>query len=253
MSDVFFTRVLRGGEVGIDIEGIGRALCKADAGYVSLRKFNAMPTKWRRTYGLGKQRAVDVIRKREGWKQTGIYDERVHFRLIDDGCFDARAENFMRLWEPPAALVHPVPLGFATHTAQVLHETGGLPGNWAWDFGVPEITGNLTPVVAVIDATVKKLSGSAPSADGADSIGAYGWSIHYESKGGYRWFWTHFGRRAALIVGQRVRAGEVIGWIGDQRYRPDHVHGGVTSPLGEADARKRIEAVVKAPRVQALA
>ena len=46
--------------------------------------------------------------------------------------------------------------------------------------------------------------------------------------------------------------GHVIGWVGDQEFRPDHIHGGVTSPKGEADAKAKIEAVADAPRIPAL-
>ena len=42
---------------------------------------------------------------------------------------------------------------------------------------------------------------------------------------------------------------DLIGYVGDQRYRSDHLHLGVTSPHGEADAKKRIQAVAAAPRV----
>ena len=54
---------------------------------------------------------------------------------------------------------------------------------------------------------------------------------------------------ASLRVGQHVQAGDLLGFVGDQRYRSDHAHIGVTSPKGEADAKARITAVSKAPRV----
>jgi hypothetical protein len=47
----------------------------------------------------------------------------------------------------------------------------------------------------------------------------------------------------------RVEAGDTLGRVGDQVFRPDHVHYGVTSSLGSADAKKRIIAVSKAPRI----
>ena len=47
----------------------------------------------------------------------------------------------------------------------------------------------------------------------------------------------------------KVKAGDLIGYVGDQRYRPDHLHLGVHSPKGAADAKARIRAVANAPRV----
>jgi hypothetical protein len=61
---------------------------------------------------------------------------------------------------------------------------------------------------------------------------------------------THQGRRyPTLRVGMKVQAGDLIGFVGDQRFRPDHAHVGVRSPKSEADAKARITAVSKAPRV----
>lgn len=100
MSEVPFTRILRGGEVGIDVEGIGRALCRA-GWFMPLAAFNAMPREWRRNYGWRKQRAVNKLRKAEGWNQNGDYTQPVHYRLVDDGGFDERAVSFMEAYEPP--------------------------------------------------------------------------------------------------------------------------------------------------------
>jgi murein DD-endopeptidase MepM/ murein hydrolase activator NlpD len=147
---------------------------------------------------------------------------------------------------PTPRLVHPIPLNASTwHVCQRWHATAGLVGNWAYDWCAPPGT----PILAVCDATVRKLSGRSPDEDTWDSAGVYGWSVHYEDRDGYRWYWTHFGRRAALQVGQRVLAGQIVGWVGDQRFRPDHIHGGVTSPLGPEDAKRRVAQVASSPRV----
>jgi murein DD-endopeptidase MepM/ murein hydrolase activator NlpD len=128
-----------------------------------------------------------------------------------------------------------------------LHETSGLNGNWAIDFICKAGLG----IVAVEDATVTRFSGHDPSDDTADKNGVYGWTTYYRSTDGvYTYFATHQGRRyPTLRVGMRVKAGDLIGYVGDQRYRADHLHLGVTSKRGEADAKKRILAVAAAPRV----
>lgn len=250
-----FTRQLDGkptAEFGLDVEGIGRALCRAQVGYVSLKVFQSMPVRWRRTYGARKQAAVNVIRKREHRTQNRIYDRGVHGVLIDMGAFDANATNKMIQYEPPLALCYPHPKGSTSSICQGLHETGGIPGNWAIDFCVPEITGNLTPVLAVQDGFFYRYGGKAPSQDTPDPTGAFGWSVYFQTRVGAIYYVTHLGRTAAMIPGQRVRAGEIIGWVGDQAFRPDHTHYGVTHPLGAAEARKLITRVSHAPRVAAI-
>jgi murein DD-endopeptidase MepM/ murein hydrolase activator NlpD len=125
-----------------------------------------------------------------------------------------------------------------------LHETDGLNGYWARDFICHAGLGIAAPEAG----TVTKFSGHDPSDDGADSIGAYGWSTYITTPGAYVYYITHQGRRyPTLRVGMRVQAGDLIGFVGDQRFRPDHAHVGVHSPKGEADAKARITAVSKAP------
>lgn len=127
-----------------------------------------------------------------------------------------------------------------------LHETDGLNGNWAIDFICHAGLGICSPEAA----TVTRFSGHDPSDDTADQNGVYGWTTYLTTPTGYVYFITHQGRRyPTLRVGQKLVAGDLIGFVGDQRYRPDHAHIGVTSPKGEADAKARITAVSKAPRV----
>lgn len=99
-SAVPFTRKLSGGELGIDVEGVGRALCRVGV-FMPLRVFNAGSREWRRTYGWRKERAVNKLRKAEGWKQNGEYTPGVHQLLIDHGGFDERAASFMQAYRPP--------------------------------------------------------------------------------------------------------------------------------------------------------
>jgi murein DD-endopeptidase MepM/ murein hydrolase activator NlpD len=127
-----------------------------------------------------------------------------------------------------------------------LHPTAGVPRNWAIDFVCHAGLGICAPEAA----TVTRFSGHDPSDDTADRTGVYGWTTYLTTPAGYVYFITHQGRRyPTLRVGDHVRAGDLIGFVGDQRYRPDHAHVGVTSPKSEADAKARITAVSKAPRV----
>ncbi len=242
-----FRRVLRGDEIGSDVEGIGRALARAPGiDYVPIRAFEHMPAKWRRTYGDGKQRAVDQIRRLEHWGATGVYDERVHDWLVDQQAFDAKATNLVVAYRPPSALVFPLPLGAGGGVCQGLHATAGLPGNWAIDFcAAPG-----TPVLAVEDAFFYRYSGHDPSDDTADSQGVFGWTIYLQTRAGVIYFVTHLGWRESLFAGQRVRAGEMIGRVGNQRYRPDHTHYGATHPEGSSEARALMLRIASSPRVR---
>ena len=165
-------------------------------------------------------------------------------------------------WKPALALLHelerdlrpkptpPIVFPIAGPDSHVfvggLHETGGLPGYWALDFICKAGLGIVAPEAGVI----RRFSGHDPSDDHADSIGAYGWTTYLRTPVGYDYFITHQGRRyPTLRVGQHVQKGDLLGYVGDQRFRPDHAHVAVHSPKGEADAKKRITAVSKAGRV----
>jgi hypothetical protein len=130
---------------------------------------------------------------------------------------------------------------------QGLHPTAGLSGNWAIDFCAP----GGTKVWAVERAVIRKLSGRDPAQGAQQTIGIFGWSIHYETAEGYRYFSTHYGARAPLQVGQVVTVGQLLGTVGHWPGDPgrSHTHLGVTSPLGIADAKKRITAVSLAARI----
>ena len=145
------------------------------------------------------------------------------------------------------ALVFPIAADPSIHVfVGGLHETGGLGGNWALDFICKAGLGICAPE----RATITRFSGHDPTDDAADAQGVYGWTTYFITKAGYEYFCTHQGRRyPTLRVGMTVQPGDLIGFVGDQRFRPDHLHLGVTSPKGSADAKARITAVSKAPRV----
>ena len=85
---------------GPDVEGVSRALCKAGF-LMPLSQFQKGTLKWRRTYGARRRDAVNKLRKAEGWKLTGVYNEAVHYVLADGGYFDARAIYLIEQYEPP--------------------------------------------------------------------------------------------------------------------------------------------------------
>lgn len=234
------TRTLRLGDYGMDVQAVRRAC----AVFVGARLPTA-PTAVQRTFGPGMLLLVKRAQDEAGLPRTGVVGPKLMDALLDATAFDAYGLSLLtRYAASRPTVVFPTPKGSATYVCQGLHETAGLLGNWAIDFCAPA----RTPVVAVERAKVAKLSGSDPDDDRPEPAGVYGWSVHYATADGYRYFLTHLGRRETLIAGQQVQPGDVLGWVGDQEFRPDHVHLGVTSPLGERDARKRISAVSEAPR-----
>jgi hypothetical protein len=240
-----FTRELRGGETGPDVEGVGRALARA--GFLDgLTKFVQKQPSVRRTYGDGKKRGVNRARAKIKLAQTGVYDRRVHEYLERLDAFDAYAEKLMLDYAPTPTLVYPVTPPWKVTICQGLHETGGLPGNWAIDFCCQPGAG----IVAVEKGRITRLSGHPPGADQPDGRGVFGWSVSFTTPKGYGYFVTHLGwRLAELELGMTVEAGDLLGKVGDQHFRPDHGHYGVSSPLGPSDAKKRILAVAGSPRV----
>jgi len=237
---------------GDDVYGVKRTVCRAldanDRGH-RLRELETKSATVKRSYGAFFVRDVNKCRKQMGFAQTGKVDQAFWLALAKKGYPDARAIDLMNSYidkHPASSLVFPVPMGEMATICQGLHETAGLAGNWAIDICSPPNT----TIVAVEAGTITKLSGKAPSQDTADLSGAYGWSVHFRTSVGYRYFVTHLGwRLPSLAVGMHVDPGDTLGRVGDQLYRPDHQHYGVTSPYGEADAKKRITAVSRAPRI----
>lgn len=246
------TRTLFLGKVGDDVYGVKRSVCRAldahDHGH-RLKELESKSPSVKRTFGAFFVKDVNRCRKMMGLRQTGQVDQVLWSALVRGDYPDARAIKLMMDYiaaHPKATLYYPVPLGEMGSVCQGLHQTAGLDGNWAIDICCPP----RTTIVAVERGIIAKLSGKPPSQDTSDPSGTYGWSIHFRTDAGYRYFITHLGwRLPTLRVGLRVEAGDTLGNVGDQAYRPDHVHYGVTSPLGPTDAKKRITAVSKAPRI----
>jgi hypothetical protein len=156
---------------------------------------------------------------------------------------DALACQYVR--EDNLKECYPHPVGApGTYVGQGLHQTDGIPGNWAIDFMAP----GETKVVAVVNGTVSKLSGHSPSYWYGPGI--FGWSIYYDTPDGYRFFSTHYGERS-VVLGQRVDCGQTIGevghWPGDEGR--SHTHLGCSSVRGTADAQKKMLSISTAKRV----
>lgn len=151
--------------------------------------------------------------------------------------------------KPTPPLVFPIATEKRFVTVGGIHQTAGDTGfspNMARDFICKAGLGIVAPEAALIT----RFSGHDPSDDQADRDGVYGWSTHMVTPAGYHYFITHQGRRyPTLRPGMRVQAGDLIGYVGDQRFRADHAHIGVTSPKGRADGERRINAVAAAPVV----
>jgi hypothetical protein len=246
------TRTLRLGSVGDDVYGSRRTVCRMlDAGDHGhrLKELETKKPSVKRTFGPFFVKDVNKARKLMGFRQTGSVDQQFWNALVRGGWPDARAIELMNSYidhHPHTALCYPVPMGEPAGVCQGLHQTAGIPGNWAIDFCAHP----RTTVVAVEAGVITKLSGHDPNDDTWDNQGVYGWSVHFRTGTGYAYYLTHLGfRPSTLYVGLGVEVGDTLGRVGDQHFRPDHIHYGVSSPLGATDARQRITAVSKAPRI----
>lgn len=146
-----------------------------------------------------------------------------------------------------SGLVYPHPLGTPSKRppASDLHETAGLPGNWALDFMAP----GGTRVLVVQAGVISKLSGHDPQL-GEIAPGIFGWNVYLTIPGVGVYFMTHLGNRH-VHVGQHLTPGAIIGHVGHWPNDPgrSHTHLGYTSDNGEAAAKAHIVAVSEAPRV----
>lgn len=231
---------------GEDVEGWTRAAHRyLETG--RLGRFAEQTTAVRRTFGPAKQRLAKDCARKAGLLQYGVVGPELDKAMRAAGAYDLLADHLLDEYRrkhllPP--LVHPI-AGYSS-TCQGLHPTAGLAGNWALDF----CCRGGTTVVAPERCKVVKLSGRDPSSGAEQTVGIFGWSVHLQTPDFYRYFLTHLGTRA-LTVGQQLTVGQKIGTVGSWPGNPgrSHLHIGVTSPYGTADARKRILAVGAASRL----
>jgi murein DD-endopeptidase MepM/ murein hydrolase activator NlpD len=242
---------------GKDVEAVRRGgirLLDDDKRWAAYEK---MATVSRRTFGTGMRELVKDVQRHASIRvdgQAGLAVDhvlRVGPHGYDNRCDQLLAEYAAAHAPPlPPQMFYPVPEGYSGGVCQRYHRTAGdvqagFAENWAMDFCFPPGT----PLVAVEAGEITKLSGHPPWEDTWDSQGVFGWSVHFETPKGYHYYVTHLGWRAPLLVGMSVQAGDTIGRVGDQHFRPDHTHYGVTSPHGRADAQARILKVSTSPRI----
>jgi murein DD-endopeptidase MepM/ murein hydrolase activator NlpD len=240
-------RVARNGDDGSDVHGHKRAVTFYLKD-MTLRELEGKPKAVREHFGEALQTRVNRVRADLGYGQSGIIDSPLYQVLRERGYYDLYALDLIHRWavNHSLSLCYPFPSNVVGPVCQGLHQTAGLLGNWAIDFCAPP----LSPIVAVEAGVIDRLSGHDPNDDTWDSQGVYGWSTYILTRHGYRYFLTHQGRRESGIrVGVQVNVGDPVGYVGDQAFRPDHVHYGVSSPLGTADAKRRITMVSKAKKV----
>lgn len=85
-------RKLKSGDTGTDVEGVGRAFCKAGV-FMPIKVFNAMPKFMRRKYGFRKVAACKKWQKQHKQNTDGVYDMVAHRPL--EPYFDAKARALM--------------------------------------------------------------------------------------------------------------------------------------------------------------
>ena len=126
-----------------------------------------------------------------------------------------------------------------------LHETAGLPHNWALDFMAPGGTRFLAP----FDGVVARFSGHDP-AMGVIGGDIYGWNIYEDEKNGIQIFVTHLENRVGP-VGRHVKAGTILGHVGHWPHDPgrSHTHLGVTHPGGIQAAKDYVIEIAHSPHV----
>lgn len=237
---------------GSDIEAVRRGGIRYLEDDKLWAAFEKMKVSQRRTFGPGMKALVKRIETKAGLVADGKAGPAVDRVLRLEKGYDGTCYALLKQYAD--AQIHwcyPHPLGAQSTICQKLHQTDGLPGdpNMAYDFCAP----GGTPVMAVVDAEIVKISGHSPTFVVDPLTGIFGWNIHYRTDEGYRWFSTHYGTYS-VSVGMRVRRGTVIGTVGRWPGDPgrSHTHLGVTSPVSRADSIAWIERVAYGPRILAL-
>lgn len=195
-------------------------------------------------YGKGRWEKARGQRVPKGKPHAGEY-------ALDDVALALIRDDYLQQHPPPPpypALVYPHEKGWSSYSGGVVHPTSGIGGNYALDF----MAAPGTPVLAVEDGEVSRTSGYDPASGLHGAGDVFGWSVYLRCKGGF-WYSTHYGR-LAVSGGDRVRVGDILGWVGDwPRDRPrSHTHLGYTSFTRLSYLSKnKIRACAAAPRVEA--
>lgn len=105
------------------------------------------------------------------------------------------------------------------------HETAGLAGYPARDYMAPAGSAAVAPV----SGKVTRFSGHDPASGPTQGVhGPFGYSMYIQGDDGRSYFLTHMGSRN-VKVGQRIRAGQRIGTVGNYAKfgGANHIHMGV--------------------------
>lgn len=245
------TRTLQTGSMGEDVEACKRAVYRFLGDGGSLKQLARSTPVVRQAFGPFFRASVKTAQGRLGIPQTGAIGQATFTALLEAEAFDLKAlallDSYALSVKPK--LFYPQMNGLYESVCQGLHQTGGLPGNWAMDFCAP----GGTVVVASFDATITRWSGHDPGTGTHSPGDVFGWSIYYQRADGVEAYLTHMGSRIGR-PGTRVRAGMRIGTVGHWPHDPgrSHTHMGITSPRGSAAAKALITQISRAPKVPAL-
>jgi murein DD-endopeptidase MepM/ murein hydrolase activator NlpD len=194
-------------------------------------------------YGEGRWTKIRAAKVPAGMPHAGEY-------ALDDTAQQLIRDDYKEQHPPPPpypSLVYPHDKNFQSVCGGFLHQTGGISGNWAYDF----LAGPGTPVLAPEDGTVSRTSGHDPSSGlHGSNQDVFGWSIYLKCTYGF-YYATHFGR-LTVAGGEKVRVGEVMGYVGDWPHdRPrSHTHLGYTNFTHVSRLSiNKIRAVAAGPRV----
>jgi murein DD-endopeptidase MepM/ murein hydrolase activator NlpD len=247
------TRTLRTVTIGKDVEGFTRAMLRYLGDDKGWKAFMAATPIVKRTWGPGKTTLAKRCAAKAGLPQHGVAGPALEAALRKSGAFDRRANQLLdeyaeSISPKPPKLVYPIPLGHASVAPTYLHPTGGISGNYALDW----MAAPGTPVVASEAGTVSRTSGNDPATGlHGSNRDVFGWSIYLRCHGGF-YYDTHLGR-ILVVAGETVKAGQIIGYVGDWPYDRgrSHLHRGYTSFTRlPSVSRRKIQAVAAAPRVK---
>lgn len=194
-------------------------------------------------YGKGRWTKARQARVPRGKPHEGEY-------ALDSIALQLIREDYLLQHPPPPpypANCYPHDKDWPSRCGGFLHETGGIGGNWAYDF----LAGPATPVLAVEKGVVSRTAGHDPATGlhGANRD-VFGWSVYLKCSYGF-YYYTHFGR-LLVAAGTQVRVGQVIGFVGDwPGDRPrSHTHLGYTNFTHvKSLSVAKIKTVASAPRV----
>jgi murein DD-endopeptidase MepM/ murein hydrolase activator NlpD len=122
-----------------------------------------------------------------------------------------------------ATRIFPIPAGVPFKRGGGAAAHGSRPlGNWQSDNAVDIMVEPGTPILAIGDGVVTKVSGSDPSRGASGTV--FGYSVTIKLfRGGYRVFYTHLDD-VTVKAGQRVGRGTVIGYAAAGTPGGAHLH-----------------------------